>query len=425
MINKLCEGLAWRYGLLAVVIYFLYITSSLIPGWRAEPVLSDDALTYEDNARQLLRSQHFTRELHPPYLWEPYRTPGYPILIALGLLVSGSVNVTLFLAALGGGVAAFAAVFFCSTLGGRKLEQHISGLLVMLMPNALGLSAQLLTDGIVGFLFLVWVYCCWKGLRQNDNRFYILSIFVMLLLQLLKPTFFAGGLLVIWAFAALLGKQMINVKTQLAASLLILMIFPLTTTLFIHNDHGVWASNLKGVEAIRDYLQVEYLSDITGRDFPEISQEISVQDRHAADEMTSPVSFDGRLYLVRQAEVKKFLHKNSLGALAILGKQILKQFAAPQEFAYQVLWGQLPKWGRAMGSVLTLVLWIMTGIGCWRLIRSGDWRTPLFFLGIIIFFLIAGSISQRVGARLRFPADMAGTPLMALGIGWVIQHVCR
>jgi len=305
------------------------------------------------------------------------------------------------------------------------LEQHISGLLVVLMPNALGLSAQLLTDGIAGFLFLVWAYCCWKGLRQNTNRFYILSIFVMLLLQLLKPTFFAGSLLVIWAFVTLLGKQIVNKKVQLAASLLILTIFPLTTTLFIHKDHGVWASNLKGVEAIRDYLQAEYLSEITGQDFTEISQEISAQDHRTANKMTSPISFDGRLYIVRRAKIQEFLQKNPLGALEIWAKHTLKQFAAPQEFAYQVLWGQLPNWGRVIASILTFALWAVAGIGCWWLIRSGDWRTPLFLLGLIVFFLIVGSISQRVGARLRFPADMSSIPLMALGIGWVIHYLSR
>jgi len=310
-------------------------------------------------------------------------------------------------------------------LGGGKLEQHISGLLVILMPNALGLSAQLLTDGIAGFLFLVWAYCCWKGLRQNDNRFYILSIFIMLLLQLLKPTFFAGSLLVIWAFFTLLGKQIVNKKAPLAASLLILTILPLATTLFIHNDHGVWASNLKGVEAIRDYLQVEYLSEITGQDFTEISQEISAQDHRAANKMTSPISFDGRLYIVRRAKIQEFLQKNPLGALEILAKQTLKQFSAPQEFAYQVLWGQLPKWGRVLASMLTFALWAVAGIGGWWLIRSGDWRTPLFLFGLVVFFLIVGSVSQRVGARLRFPADMTSIPLMALGIGWVIQCLYR
>jgi hypothetical protein len=41
--------------------------------------------------------------------------------------------------------------------------------------------------------------------------------------------------------------------------------------------------------------------------------------------------------------------------------------------------------------------------------------------GVLLFFLLTGSVSHAVGARLRFPADMAAVPLMGVGVARLLQ----
>jgi F0F1-type ATP synthase assembly protein I len=41
---------------------------------------------------------------------------------------------------------------------------------------------------------------------------------------------------------------------------------------------------------------------------------------------------------------------------------------------------------------------------------------------VLLFFLVTGSVSHYVGARLRFPADMAALPLAGVGVGWLMDR---
>jgi hypothetical protein len=110
--------LAWRYALLAVVTHALFIGVSLQPGIRESPVVSGDSVTYVMSAENLVERGRFSRERTPPFLWEPYRTPGYPAAIAASLWLTGDVKWALFLAALSAGAAAWCAVRLAIAWGG-------------------------------------------------------------------------------------------------------------------------------------------------------------------------------------------------------------------------------------------------------------------------------------------------------------------
>jgi hypothetical protein len=258
--------------------------------------------------------------------------------------------------------------------------------------------------------------------QKGQLALLIFGVCSLVLLQLLKPTFFIAHLLVLWGCIVLPGGQSRQKRFGLAIFLVALTIVPLSLAAIIARDHGVIAPNLLGVQAFRYYAQVELLVRKNGGDFKQVQQSLGLQDDEAANRLAAPISYEGRLYLVQQAEVKEALSKDMWPFLEVMVQETVQQFAAPQEFAFKVFWSQLPTWGRTLGSLLTLSLWALALAGGWWLGRTTSWRLPLFWAGLLIFFLITGSVSQRIGARLRFPADMACVPLMAVGFEVLVQR---
>jgi len=407
-------GLAWRYALISFVTHFIFISLSLIPGWRAESLVVGDSNTYLIPAQNLLQHGVFSRESTPPYLWEPYRTPGYPMLIAISIGLFGNAQWVLYFAAVTGGLAGWAAVRLTEAWKGKRMAQHVAGLIVALLPNSLGLSAMLLTDAVFGHLVLIWGYLLYSGLRNSSLVNLMGSTGLLWILQAIKPTFNIAALLI-------LGIGMLFIPNKRMWTFLVLLVIlslPLPSYYANRNlhDHGVFTPSMLGVETVREYLQSRYSAEVTGKDFADLTAQVRAENRAAAEKLQTPISFCGRLYLVKQAEVDQFIRQHPWTALRLMGTEMVRQFAAPQEFVFQVFFGGLPAWARGFGSILTLLLWAGTLFGAWHLGRSGDWRPGLMVFGILMFFLLTGSVSHRVGARLRFPADMMAVPLAAIGL---------
>jgi hypothetical protein len=409
------HDLAWRYALVCFITHFLFITISLTPGWRAAPLLQGDAATYVMLAQNILQHGAFSRESAPPYVWEPYRTPGYPLLIAISIALFGSYQWTLYAAAVTAGLAGWCAVRLTEQWGGGRLAQHIAGTLVALLPNSLGLSGMLLVDAIFGHLVLLWIYLLYMGLVRSSFLTLAGSTGTLWCLQALKPTLSAAAVLIVWmGFLLSHGKRG---RVATIAVLLVVLSLPLSLYFASRNlrDHGVFTPTLLGVETFREYLQVRYLSRETGADYTAETSRVREADRAAADKLVAPASFYGRLYQVKKAEVVRFLREHPWPAVELMATEMLRQFAAPQEFAFNIFSESLPAWTRAVGSLITLVFWISAALGAWYVGRAGDWKPGLLVVGVLMFFLLTGSISHRVGARLRFPADLTAIPLAAVG----------
>lgn len=413
--------LAWRYALLCVLAHVICISLSLVPGARLGSLADGDAITYIWPAQNLVQHGAFSREPHAPYVWEPYRTPGYPILIAISLVLFGDYSWTLFLAALSAGLAGWAAVRLVQLWGGGRAAQHLAGFAVAVLPNSLGLSAFLLTDAMFGHFTLVWVYCLIHGWSGSSRRWLAASVVVLLLLQALKPTMNAGALILVLV-AALYVRQR---RQLIAACLLVALSVPLPAYFAMRNaaDHGVFQPTLLGVETVREYLQSRYLAEQSGVDYSTMTARIRADDRAAAAQLTQPESIYGRLYRVKQAQVTRFFREAPIAAARLMSIEAVRQLVAPQEFVVLVFNDTPPFWLRGLGSLLSMLIWAAAVYGGWGVYKRGDWRPALLVAGLLVFFLVSGSVSTLVGARLRFPADMAALPLAALGGARLRQRI--
>jgi hypothetical protein len=272
----------------------------------------------------------------------------------------------------------------------------------------------LLTDAIFGHLFLAWIYTLWRGMKRSSLNDLALSAIILVMLQGLKPTFFIAGTLIIYV-ALIAGNIKANwkiISILIGASL----VLPVFLTFQIHKDHGVVSPNLQGTLTVRYYLMPRSLARVMGQDFEVLGQQIRSEDQQEAAALAEPASEYGRLYLVQQAHVSDFFRREPMLAFSGMLIQMVRQLAAPQEFVIQLFFGDLPNWGRALGSLMSLTLFGAAFWGAWRIGRYGNWGPFLLLLGVVSFFLVAGSVSTRVGARLRFPADMVAIPLASIAI---------
>ena len=257
--------LARRYGIFCFSIHFLFVTMSLVPGWRATPLVVGDAGTYVIPANNLLTHGVFSRETSPPYLWEPYRTPGYPALIALSMVLLGDVQWALYWATITAGLAGWCIVRLTEHWGGDILAQHWAGLCMAFLPNSLGLSAALLTDAIFGHLVIFWIFTLLMWLGNKSFMTIGGGTIALFLLQAIKPTMNIAVMIIIGV--ALLSVR--QVKMWILVSVLVVLSLAVPGYFAVRNlhDHGVFSASLLGVEAMREYLQVRFLQETSHQDY--------------------------------------------------------------------------------------------------------------------------------------------------------------
>jgi hypothetical protein len=330
----------------------------------------------------------------------------------------GDFKWVLYLSAITAGCAAWCITRLVLQIGGSRFALHAAGLTIALLPNSLGLSAQIMTDAIAGHLTVVWVYLLVNGCRKASAYTLGFASAILVVLQSFKPTFNIAGILIPLA-VLLYGSR----SHRIVASVILIVLsvaFPMYLAQRNLEAHGVRSASLLGVEALREYLQVRYLHETTGEDYERLQDSVFDEDTHDAQRLATPSSFYGRLYLVRAEKVRRFLFGHPLTALRLMLTEMGQQLAAPQELFPQVFIGDLPQWGRALGSLLTLALWgcaVVGGYCCWM---KGNWRAAVLPATVLAFLLVTGSISHRVGARLRFPGDIAAIPLAAVGMSRLV-----
>ena len=202
-----------------------------------------------------------------------------------------------------------------------------------LLPNALGLSAFLLTDAIFGYLFLLWIYLLVKGYFFERRLLLIASVPILAILQSIKPTANLGILFIIGI--AILFARGWRQWLQSALLAIFATILPLSFATMNLRDNGVFSPSLLDIQTVREYLEVRYFAEQSGQNISEITEQIRLQDKTSAQQISFPESYYGRLYKVEQARVVVFLKEHPLTAVRLMAAEMIKQFAAPQEFAFR------------------------------------------------------------------------------------------
>ncbi len=405
-----------------MLVHLLIVLLSYLPGIRgielATSLSNSDEVTYIQDARNILENGVFSREQTPPFLWEPYRTPGLPILIVLSMWLTGTLLLVPVMNVLFAGLAAW--------FGTKLLELYTTdtkiirsfGLLLAFLPNALGTDCYVLTDSSFAYLNIIWLYFLIQALKQGRWKDIGISSLALLCAQLIKPTLSVGfvfvGLFISGSF--FLYKYRLSL-IKLIAIFTLSLVAPLFLSYNNYNTHGVFTPTLLGEETKREYLTANYFSYKTGRDYYNIQSEIRDTDKQEAKSGLFPgKTYYGILYGIKKHKNDSITHADPVGMLKAFTIECGKQIIAPQEFIFQVF---IPDPGlplRVAGAFLNLFYLILVAAGCLIL-----WRKQLRGIVIMIFlfyafYIFAGSMSSRQGGRFRLPADLIALPAAAIGL---------
>jgi hypothetical protein len=402
--------LARRYALVAFLTHASFISISLIPGIRAIPLLAGDSARYVRVAMNIVEHGAISSDSAPPFRWEGDRPPGYPLLIASSVLVTGQAHWALYFAAVSAALAAWAAVTLAGIWGAPHATLHAAGLFVALMPNSLGLSAMLLVDAIFGHMMLTWCCLVHLSFRRSSHAPVIGTLLVFGLLQLLRPQLLVLGWAMILFAILVLGQPR---RRLIVGSIVMLgsFVVPSYLTLRTYRDHGVATPTMVGIRSGREYLQATYLAEQSGIEFVRARDRVREEDSKAAELLKKPESQSARRYLVGQTRLKEFVLRHPADVARLMSVEFARQAIAPQEFAASLMMARVPTLVRILGMCVTLLLLALAVFGA----RRSDRRAVVFLAGICAFYLATGSLSRFNSSRLRFPADMAAVPMAAVG----------
>ncbi|HUI06873.1 MAG TPA: hypothetical protein VL486_07685 [Verrucomicrobiae bacterium] len=399
---------------------------------------SPDSVWYAELAKNLLNHHRFSRQTEPPYLWEPYRTPGYPVLVALGQMMTGHEWGVLLFNPLFAVLMLWSIVGLAHELWRNGAVTRLSGWLTIFLPPCLGWSEFLLTDYVHGCLTVTAFYLTVVAVRRAKWSYGIGAALAWSACQWIRPTseMAAVFIILIAVWEARRRPQFLLTGFLIAASFLT----PLYLCYRMFHDYGVFTVSLLGRHVTRYHLVSVAEAMATGqsesatlkRSFETDAELIAEFDpqRLAQDRSVPPTSFGLELlggtrnltlplYDVQGEAIRDALKKYPRYLVIAYGKGFFSE-------ALWAPWGSPFRWENpqirtAIAHLMRLAYWLFLAlalVATWEVIRHGNSRGPLIIWLSSLFWVAAASIAAAGGSRYRFPGDLLLIPLVACG--WMV-----
>jgi hypothetical protein len=401
------------YALLCAATHLVVILLRAVPAWSTEDFIVGDTSTYIKSARNLVAVGEFSRESGPPYLWEPYRTPGYPLVLAASIRFFGDHRFALFFPVLTAAAGGAAAVYATRLWGGSRRAMHVAGLFFALLPNSLGYSTYLFVNAPFAHLFVAWLLLVYLMAKRPGWGVVLGASALMVALQLTRPSF---SMAVAWVVLA--GVMWARTRAAVAACVgvaLLSFVTPRWLQAKTEAEHQV--TNLHAIRGLREDLQGRYEARRQGRPLREVIEQAVSEDNAEAARSDGPGTYYTRLYWVRRGKFEPFAREHPWTIVGLVLEEAARQFFSPQELLSRAYGVGPDRPLRIAGGFLTVAMWAAAFAGAWRLFKARE-RAVLAYLGMCVaaFLLESGLVSSTAG-RLRLPADMAIAPLVGIGIG--------
>jgi hypothetical protein len=425
MLPTMKTNIALRNSLFVFFMHQLVVGISYIPGIRGVDLIASlsigDQITYIIPAKNLLINNAFSSESIAPFLWEPYRTPGLPLIICLSILLTKSILLVPIFNAFAAGLATY---FLCKLIVHLQFEgsiQNIASIIMAFMPNALGLDCYILTDALLGYLSIIWLYFLITALQKSSLKNALISSSILTYAQLLKPTMSVAIILILIITCIIYYKEFFAVYIRGVIIVCLLSIITPTYLSWQNNiDHGIYTPSLLGERTKREYLTASYIASKTGQEYYSVQEQIRAEDMKDTILVPLAKSTYGKLFLVKKHKDDSLISSDITGFAKILSTEVLKQTMAPQEFIFNVF-NLNSIYYRVLGFIINLFFILSFISGIYYLITVRKVKYALIALIMYGFYISAGALSSKQGGRLRFPADVTAIPVIASGIFFFID----
>jgi hypothetical protein len=422
---------ALRNMILVMGIHLCMVLISLLPGIRGmelqESLTQSDQGSYINNAYRLIESGKFTREAAEPFLWEPYRTPGLPVIIAFSLMIFNSLIPVLFINVLFAGLAAYFGTKLLQLFAVSDKVLIYYGWLLALMPNIVGTDCYVLTDSIFSYLGIMWMYFVIRTTKFHQYRDVFFASLCVCYAQLTKPTLSIAIVLLLIILPLLYWNRWKQIPVKQTMLLIALsLIGPLYLSYQMYRSHGVFTPTLLGEETRREYLIANYLSARTGEDYYTIQQQIRADDKLAVNAMPlNHKTYYGNLFAYKKAKSDSIVKADPAGVGKAFLLESIKQVFAPQEIIFQVFSRETPKVLRLIGALLNIIFFTLIIAGCYSLYKRRLYSYILIIGLFYGFYIASGSLSSRQGGRFRLPADALALPVAAVGLHVLLSRISK
>lgn len=223
---------------LVTILFFSLVAPGWIDAKYGFPVhKGGDSALYMNLAENLISERAFTLSSEKPLEPEALRSPGYPGLVALILLLFATPFMVALIQFLMSAITGYFVFDITKDFSGKRVALLI-GLFFWLNPSVLFYSSTLLSD--IFFVFLETT-AFWLLYREGKFRFHLLAFLLMGIGVLVRPA--AGYLVILFAIVYFILKiREIGIKNALWKTLLCLLVYTAITVPWMYRNFKAYDS---------------------------------------------------------------------------------------------------------------------------------------------------------------------------------------
>jgi len=397
------------------------------------PAVNEDAGEYISIAKNILHNGVFSRDAAAPFTPETFRTPGYPVFIALNLLFFKAIP----FAVVTQTILWLLAVFFIYKLAILIFKSERAGLIAAVFstfePAIIYWNVQIASETLFTVLMIFgiyWMFLFWKG---NKFNFLLLSAFFIGWANITRPIgeylnyFYALAILIFflrknWRKAVISAGMFLVVINVIAAPLIL-------RNMALYGSREIsWASAVgfgKYLRAINIEAKApEFETSALPRNSFLAANKI--KEETAAAIVKYPLAFikvhalsafpfflgDGYLNIAKFLLPKASLNKVVTDWQGSV-KELLNFSSGRSGLDFLAFWA---------GKIFWALIMLGFVFGFIQLLREPEKRWPaVFLLAIIYYFFLATGVGSY--SRFRFPVNPFIFLIFSYGINYALTRV--
>ncbi|MBN2771644.1 MAG: glycosyltransferase family 39 protein [Spirochaetes bacterium] len=265
-----------EYGLIVIIILafgFRLIFFTTVQPWNEkvanQPVIESDALEYNQLALSIISDKSFKN-------FNSFRTPGYPLFVALLYSISSSSVQFVLLVQIFLSLASVFLIYKTAVLFFQPKIALLSAFLFAFDTTQAAYTVSLLTETLFAFLFLLSVYCFCNYVKDKNILSLCISALILGMATLVRPIlifFPAVAVLVI-----LIERNMKTTRKLVRALYFVLVFFITVFPWLLHNYSKYGEAKLSSISGLNLlYYNAAYTeASKTGKDVDEVRKEFNI-----------------------------------------------------------------------------------------------------------------------------------------------------
>lgn len=339
------------------------------------------------------------------------RPPGYPLLLAGSLALTGAVTPVLWVTVVAGMLAVAALAWLAGYLTGRRSSAVAAGLLFCVWLPVYRYGPLLLTDALHAFLAAIALATAVAWRASHGAGWAAVSAFAWVAVQSLRATFFAvAPLLVLLLIERGASRRIRAVSASVCAATLLVPTFVVASN-WLH--HGLASPSVKLAYAAACESGPMLKARMGHGAFRNLRRDCQLRTNHLPPRERVAAQW---------AEAREVLGAHPGKTAAMLAGSVWRQMTVPlRPFHTEPFRQRYPGW-LWVGSAGLVLFWLC-GLGGLVLLWRQQRGLVLFLVGAAVMVLVPSSLVHTADARYRFVLDLLFVPVVVVFVDGVARRL--